>query len=132
VAIVYHDHRGKERQKTIPKPLSVKVEFLTDCFKHVDSLAAFKDEALPILARFTALANKRHDVVHGAITSITSKDGVFSLHKLDFEKQAIRLREVSFDGHKFDALAKEILDLGGAAADLGNKLLGGRIEALGE
>jgi hypothetical protein len=130
VAIAYHDHGGKDLRKNIPKQLSVKVEFLTRCFQERPSLSEFKSDALALLPRVTALALKRHDLVHGAITSVTSKDGVFPLSKLDFEKQAIRVRQVHFDLRKFDDLAKELLDLGSDVADLGNRLLGGRLVRL--
>jgi hypothetical protein len=130
VAIVYHDHGGKDLRKSIPKPLSAKVEFLTQCFQECPSLSEFKDEALALLLRVTALADKRHDLVHGAVTSVTSKDGVFAFAKLDFKKQEIRVRQVHLDLKKFDDLAKEIVDLGTDVADLGDRLLKGRLVML--
>jgi hypothetical protein len=130
VAIVYHDHGGKDLRKSIPKPLSAKVEFLAQCFQERPSLSAFKDEALTLLPRVTSLADKRHDLVHGAINSLTSKDGVFAFSKLDFEKQDIRVRQVHLDLRKFDDLAKEIIDLGTELANLGNRLVSGRLVRL--
>lgn len=101
VAITYHDHGGKDLAKRIPKALSAKVEFLTECFQKAESLAAYKDEALSILARVTDLSEKRHDLVHGAITSVSADNGVFFLTRLDFERHAISVRQVDFDLRKF-------------------------------
>src|SRR5712692_2378524 len=81
VAIVFHNHDGKTIDQEIPRSLSRKVEFLKKCFKRFDSLAPIKDKALEILQRLTVLSDRRHDLVHGAITSVVSKNGVFEFAK---------------------------------------------------
>lgn len=96
VAIAYHDHGGKDLWKSIPKPLSVKVQFLTQCFNELPSLASLKSDALGLLPRVTTLADRRNDLVHGAITSMTAVDGIYAFTKLDFEKQAIRATLLDF------------------------------------
>lgn len=122
VAIIFHDHGGKNIESEIPRSLSKKVEFLKKCFKKLPTLAALQNDALKTLQNVNTMSGRRHDLVHGAITSVTSQNGVFEFAKLDFEKQMHVVRTVHLDLTKFDDLATEILDLGGEVADLGIRL----------
>lgn len=130
VAITWHDHGGKDLLKRLPKHLEPKVDYLTECFSKLPSLHPQRDRALAILPRVTELSLTRHDLVHGAITSVTSKDGVFAFSRLSYEKRTHRVRETQFDLRKFEDLAVRLLDVGRDVAELGNELVGGRIERI--
>ena len=122
VSIIFHDHGGKNIEPEIPRSLSKKVQFLKTCFKKLPTLAPLQDDALKILQNVKALSDRRHDLVHGAITSVTSQNGTFEFAKLDYEKQMHVVRAVHLNLNKFDDLAKEILDLGGEVGGLGIRL----------
>lgn len=122
VSLVFHEYAGKARRKNLPGPLSAKLEFLTDCFSTIPKLSGHKDRALTLFSRIESVASRRHDLVHGAITDVTAKDGVFYFAKLDYQKQAYRVRDVHLDLRRFDELAESVLDLGSEVAQLGMDL----------
>ena len=64
-----------------------------------------------LLKEFEVLAPLRHDLVHGAITSITPTSRGFTFLKLDSDKEFNSIRLVLLSESEFPALRRRLLRL---------------------
>ncbi|MHB8455889.1 MAG: hypothetical protein ACYDDO_14615 [Acidiferrobacterales bacterium] len=122
IAMIFHNLGGKHIHPEIPRSFTKKSEFLTTCFKRIEALSSLRDEASHLLQTASNLSKVRNDLIHGAITSITSNNGVYEFAKLDYEKQMHAVRMVHLNLKKFDDLGKRFVDLGSEIADLGIRI----------
>jgi len=121
-AMLYQQLGGKKFAKRIPKMLDTKLEFLTKCLSHIPALPLFKAEGDALVANFRKLSNRRHDLIHGAIASVSVQDGAFIFAKLDIKDDFHVVREFRFDSADFPALTRELVDLGAQATALARQL----------
>ncbi len=118
VAMIYQQLGGKQFAKRLPKMLSTKLEFLTECLSNISALAPFKAEGDALVVDFQRLSDRRHDLIHGAVASLSPQNGAFVFAKFDIENDFHRVREFRFEIADFPALTKELIDLGGHATTL--------------
>jgi len=123
VAMLYRELGGKRLAKRLPKMLETKLSFSEACFSEISSLATFRSEADILIAEFRRLSQTRHDLIHGAVTSLTPKDNAFLFAKLDIEDDLHHVRDVQLRAAHFPKLADDLVKLGRSAMSLAQKLL---------
>ena len=121
-AILYQQLGGKQFAKRVPKMLTTKLEFLSKCLSQTSALAPFQAEGDSLVENFRKLGDSRHDLIHGAIASVSPQNGAFMFAKLDIENDVHVMREFRFDSEDFPALTNDLIDLGAKATALARRL----------
>lgn len=122
IAILYQNLGGKRYSKRLPKMLEPKLEFLSKCLSQIPALNSFQGEGKTLISNFRKLSDRRHDLIHGAIASVSATDGAFVFAKLDIKDDIHVMREVRFDAADFPALTRELIDLGVQATAFAQRL----------
>ena len=112
VAAIFYGFDGNPLLKNRPKMLAQKLEFLGKSFTQFSGLEQFRSDGESLLARFSTIGNKRHELVHGAITNLEIENGEFLFAKLDINKDGHHLRDVALGQSDFSSLVQELLRLG--------------------
>lgn len=113
VANIFHSFGGHPLLKRRPQHLEPKLEFLKECFAEIPELAQFRAESEALLPRFVDAGKKRNELVHGAISEISIKDGAFMFLKVDVKpKEHHSIRSVFLAESEWPAFRKELLGLG--------------------
>lgn len=120
---------GKRIKTKIPRPLEQKLHFLQRSFNELPPLAHYKIEATEILKRVSELSGKRHQLIHGAITTTHSVDGAFNFVKIDHLVEPPKLNKVPFTGDDFFVLIKEIEALALDSTKLSRRLVANFVSA---
>jgi hypothetical protein len=94
--------------QSVPHSLKRKTDFLKRSFKTLPLLAPFASEGLNLLTRISALSPKRHELVHGAITSLDSSGGSFAYRLVGYRLQRHTLKEFKFNIREFPTLEKSL------------------------
>lgn len=121
-AILYQNLGGKPLAKRLPKMLETKLEFVSKCLVKLPRLAHLRADGDALVAGFRKLSVKRHDLIHGAIASVTATDGGFSFAKLDIQNDKHVVREFRLEGSDFPELTKDLIDLGDRATTFARRL----------
>ena len=98
--------------------LAPKLEFARKSFKGVATLEHLQPQAESVFAEFDRLSKVRHDLVHGAVTSLAPIDGHFVLMKFDVHDDFHHVREVRFPVAEYPKLARDLVNLGKNAHQL--------------
>jgi len=113
VSIIYPIVKDKIKKEKQPVFLTQKTEFIRKNLDCHPILQQFSSEIIPLLTRFEVAGKKRNDLVHGAVTSLSSENGAFKFGKLDIRKDDVPLlRPVLLDDSEWADFRKEILALG--------------------
>ena len=115
VSTLYQDYGGTAYAKRMPKMLSPKLEFITKCLdvsKYRQSLLVLAEK---LSNDFERLSEIRHALIHGTISEVTQRDGVYSYIKLNVQKDTHEVQEFKFDLKQFPALSDELVKLGAAS-----------------
>ena len=112
-SIAFKQCNGKKLRKDqdIPRMFDRKKEFLKECFKTIPMLSPFKDEGLGLLKKIGDIAQKRHDVVHGALVDLAPNNRIFQFRLLIAKKDYQQERIVDFNPEKFPKLETKLADL---------------------
>lgn len=122
VAMLFQNLGGKPLSKRIPVMLKPKLKYVRNCVTQIPILQKFRQEGEALIFKFEELSEKRHDLIHGAIASLSLEDGAFRFAKLDVKDGFHVVREFRFDSAEFPRLTKDLIDLGAATTTLGHKL----------
>ena len=125
VSTLSHAYQGKKR-KRLPVMLEVKIDFLRQCIDSTPEIASSAEDLKALLSEFELLAPIRHDLVHGAITSITPTSRGFTFLKLDADKEYNTTRPALLSGAEFPSLRRRLLRLAGEAYRLARVVLDSR------
>ena len=113
VASIFHSFDGHPVLKRRPQNLEAKVDFLRKCFTGIPKLTQFAAESDALLRRFSAVAKKRNDLMHGAIADITVKAGAFTFLKVDVKpKEQHSIRLVFLADEEWAEFRRELMRLG--------------------
>ena len=113
VASIFHSFGGHPSLKKRPRNLEPKVKFLQERFAEFPELAQFRAESEILLVRFLKAGEKRNDLVHGGIASLSIDNGQFTFLKVDVSpKEHHSIRSVVLDNAEWPAFRKELLRLG--------------------
>jgi hypothetical protein len=124
VATIFHELEGKRLAKNnrLPIALTTKLDFISKCLSQLPKLASFKVEGTALLQNFSTLGQRRNDLVHGAIASLSPVDGAFVFNKLDTKPDFHYVREVRLEASEFPAFTKSLIDLGAKTTSFANKI----------
>lgn len=120
--VLYRNLGGKDIAKRLPKMLEPKLKFIEDCTGKLPTLSHLRTDGENLVADFRKLSAMRHDLIHGAIASVSTTDGGFVFMKLDFEGNNHVVRQFRFEGEDFPKLTKDLIDLGARATAFARKL----------
>jgi len=101
----------------MPKMLAPKLKFIKKCL----DVPAYRPSLLGLAAKlsddFEYLSEIRHALIHGAISEVTQRDGVYSYIKLNVQKDTHEVQEFQFDLKQFPALSDKLVELGAASVE---------------
>jgi hypothetical protein len=122
--VLYQQYDGKKLtgKKRMPKALSDKLEFVKKCIVKAPSLAPFKAELEALVSSFDELSQTRHDIVHGALASMSPTNGVFTFIRLETHPDTHEVKKFLYDLSEFPAFRTKLLRLGKASVKLANLL----------
>lgn len=120
--VLYKHLGGKALAKRLPKMLETKLEFIEKCLAKLPILARFRADGESLAADFRSLSATRHDLIHGAIASVSATNGGFDFMKLDFDNDDHVVREFRLEGDDFPKLTKDLVDLGARATTFAQQL----------
>jgi len=112
--------------KKMPKPLGAKIAFVKECAMHIPTLAPFRTEIDSLISDFEALTQKRHDLVHGALTDARVVNGVYSFIRLETHPDIHEMKDFQYDLKVFPSLAESLLRLGADAPKVVKRVLDAR------
>ena len=115
VCVRYREDTARGRRLTT-------VELIVDERPLPPPLTAFRQEGEALVSNFNRLSQRRHDLVHGAVASLSAIDGAFVFAKLDVKEDYHFTREVRLEASEFPALTKDLIDLGRDATTLASKI----------
>jgi hypothetical protein len=121
-----YDGRKWSGKKRIPKPLSEKLAFVSACADKIPLLSKFKSEIEMLVLEFQSLLQKRHDLVHGALTDAPIANGVFTFIRLETHPEIHELKEFQYDLKEFRALESALIHLGDNASKVARRVWDGR------
>lgn len=124
VAALFQECGGKRlaRKSRMPVMLGPKLDFVRKCLTQLPKLTSFNEEGLALVVAFDRLSQKRHDLIHGAVTSLSPVDDAFSFVKLDVKDNFHHAREVRLEASEFPVLTKDLVRLGADATAFARKV----------
>ena len=111
------------KRKKIPTRLSEKIAFVKECIMQVPSLSQFRVELETLISDFEGITQKRHDLVHGALTNEPVINGVFTFIRLDTHPDPHEVKDFQYDLNAFPSLAKTLIRLGKDAPRIARAVL---------
>ncbi len=114
----------------MPKPLSVKIAFVNECALQIPALAPFRRDLEALVIDFEAILQKRHDLVHGALTDEPVVNGVFTFIRLEAHPDIHEVKEFQYDLKEFPALEASLLRLGAKAPKIAKRVFDARPKPL--
>jgi hypothetical protein len=118
IALLWQSFDGKRFAKRIPVMLEPKIKFVRECMTREPSLAGHQAAATALLDSFEELSSLRHDLIHGAVASVSTIDDAFVFAKLDVRDGFHHHREVRIEAHAYPRLIDQIVALGKASHEL--------------
>jgi hypothetical protein len=102
--------------------LETKLDFIEKCIARLPTLAPLRAEGEALVADFRRLSAMRHQLIHGAVSSVSAKNGGFEFIKLEITDDKQVVREFRFDGQEFPKLTTDLIDLGARAVKFAGRL----------
>ena len=123
VAMLWQSFEGKRHAKRIPIMLEPKIKFLRTCIAQEALLAVEVQAAGELLDRFESLSSLRHDLIHGAVASMSPIDNAFVFAKLDVKDGFHHHREVRIEAEEYPKIIDSLVALGRDANALNQRVL---------
>lgn len=106
-----------------PRNLEPKIAFLSKCIDNLPELEQFRVESQQLLPRFAIAGKKRNDLVHGAISEFSIRDGAFMFLKIDVRPKEIHsIRPVFLEDSAWPEFRWELLVLGRDGLSLAQRM----------
>ncbi len=96
----------------MPKQLSEKIAFVKECSQQIPSLEPFRVELEKLINDFGAITQKRHDLIHGALTGDPVINGIFNFIRLETHPDIHEVKSFQFDLNEFPLFAETLIRLG--------------------
>ena len=122
VAMLWQSFDGKRHAKKIPFMLDPKIKFLRACIAAEPLLSKEVPTAAELLSRFEELSSLRHDLIHGAVASISPVDNAFVFAKLDVKDGFHYHREVRIEAEEYPRIVNRLVNLGREANALNQRV----------
>lgn len=115
VNVCFNNCGGKKFQNGhgIPKALNRKITFLKRCLRRLSILEAFRDEGIDLLNRISESSEKRHNLIHGAISELRPDPttGAFRFRIIGYQGDIHTTREFDITPDHFREFAPILTDL---------------------
>lgn len=122
VAMLWQSFNGKSHAKRIPLMLDPKIKFLRACVETEPLLNSEATASKELLLRFEELSSVRHDLIHGAVASISPVDNAFVFAKLDVKDGFHHHREVRIAAAEYSQIIDRLVKLGHDASALNQRV----------
>jgi hypothetical protein len=120
ITVIYHDVGGKNVDDKLPYGFDRKKKFLRRCFKQIEPLSHFSEDAIAYIEAAQHYSNTRHFIIHGTLSGYDATDRAFTflnlkpnetktIHKLS--QLRITAAELLDDADQCSFLAGEMHDL---------------------
>jgi hypothetical protein len=126
VTLLYKEYGGRRLPKVKRHPvlLKPKLDFVERCIHSMHELEPVKDDLSFIVTEFRRLSAIRHDVIHGAIASLTPEGTRFRFMKLDHDDpHTPTAREFHFDASHLGTILDDITKLNGVSLKIADWLI---------
>jgi hypothetical protein len=97
IAVVFQNCGGNKINQQIPRNLKSKLVFMRKSLRKINVLEPFQEQGLALMDRISNMKQRRHDVVHGVVTSLTSADGSFEFRRLNVRNTMHHVESSDFD-----------------------------------
>ena len=122
VALLWQSFDGKKYAKKIPFMFDPKIKFIRTHIADDKRLKIHSETANELLERFENLSSLRHDLIHGAVASISPIDNSFVFAKLDIRDGFHYHREVRIEVADYPKLVRKLGELGRDANALATQI----------
>jgi hypothetical protein len=97
----------------VPKALKRKARFIKRCLRELPELAELRAEGAALLSRILSASNKRHDIIHGAISELEPDPvtGAFKFRRIGYEGNDHAFTEFTITPNDFQSFAPVLTDL---------------------
>lgn len=108
--IIHKNINGHTIEKDAPTSLKRRKEFIKKCLKNIPEISKYHFEIKELIGDVDRLKEKRHDLIHGAITSQNyEKNTLIGLARIVNSK--VEIKEYSYTTKDIEALSDEISDV---------------------
>jgi hypothetical protein len=99
--------------KGVPLSLKRKATFIKRCLRELPDLADFREECAGLLSRVLAASNRRHDLIHGAVTELEPDPltGAFKFRRIGYDGDNHTFTEFTITPNDFRDFAPVLTDL---------------------
>jgi hypothetical protein len=125
-ALTFHDFGGSDIEAEMPRMFGRKVKFLSKCFKRIEKLAPYRDDAAKVLSRIVELSDLRHYIVHGVLSGFDAEnEATFLYRKIDVsdDKKIHVLGEMHIPGQHLIMAGTELINMANFAQQLSARLI---------
>lgn len=105
----------KTKSGKVPQQLTAKLDYLTRCADHMVVLMPIRSQIKKLVEDFKLLSDLRHNLIHGAASSINHKDGVYTFGRIDSVDGIQKHRNITLDVREFDTHIRLFIRLGSDA-----------------
>jgi len=116
IAVVFQNCGGNEINAQIPRNLKSKLVFMRKSLRNLNLLSPFQEQGLDLMSQVSNMKRRRHDLVHGVVTSTSASDGIFEFRRLNAKDTMHHIENSGIDLKKFPDFAKDLVDLGASMA----------------
>ena len=99
---------GNSIKKRVSPQLEPKLDFIRTSFQTLPDLKELKTKGIEIVDRVKLVSGRRHELIHGAVSSLYPIDGVIVFTKYEFNKERAKLKSVSFSPQEFHELIQDV------------------------
>lgn len=114
ISVIYQSAGGKHVEKEIPKNFKRKITFLRRCFKRIEKLEPFREEALETVETVNHIGNTtRHVLAHGSLSKWDTDNETYHFRRFQLNEDKTKLKtEVSL------VPGRQILEHGAKCAEM--------------
>jgi hypothetical protein len=121
VSALFNSGNGpKIKSGKVPQQLTSKLDYLSRCAISMVALMPIRSSIGKLIDDFKVLSDLRHNLIHGAASSINHVNGVYSFGKIDLVNGVQEHRKITFDVREFDSHVHKFIKLGSDAYTVGN------------
>jgi hypothetical protein len=122
IALFFKKYGTNLNEKQLQKMLDPKLKFAKKCFSRIPELRGYKTEGYRLISEFDRLGQKRHEIIHGALSHLPTNDiAIFS--KLNIKNNLHHARSIQFHQNQGQILTQEFLHLAIDTANLVQQLV---------
>ncbi|WDR04051.1 hypothetical protein PSQ19_08595 [Devosia algicola] len=115
ILIIHNGMNNSAYEKSLPKVLSAKIQYLRDAFNRLGIPDAARPQYESFLEEVSSLSDTRHDIIHGFPIFHPSDSGEAKLIRLKIQKSGWAHKEVIIDINSVNQASRESMVLANRA-----------------